>query len=155
MRGKFNYLQFGDNEMKQLLSITFEYGWGHSGVESWGGNWQVRACNEALEQIRTRVAMMTNLGELETFSKSDIDQKLDAKYTSGKSASSIEIGLGNKQNEEAKEKWVNANNLVIAVDNVQIKDGTAWTKTKDHPFRGRSWVASATMLCDIKIYGKE
>jgi hypothetical protein len=140
--------------MKLLLKLTDrEFGWSHSGVESWGANWPSRAETVALEQIRLAICKMVNLGELETFSRTDIDSQLTAEQTEGKDADSIKISYGDKQSNEWKERWVNANNFLVDIANVRATK--QWSKGKDHPLRGRSWNASATMLYDLEIYGKE
>lgn len=141
--------------MKLLHKDTFEYGWGHSGVESWGGNWHARARNEALEQIRRTVAKMVNLKELETFVKKDIKGSGGLEGSSGEDSSSVKISASGEKSTEERERWVNQNNYLINVENVRIKPGTDWTKTKKTWDGKRSWKASATMLCDLEIYGKE
>lgn len=140
--------------MKQLYKGTFEYGWGHSGVESWGGNWHARACNEALEQIRTSVARMVNLKELETFAKKDLKGSVAGEGSEGTDSSSFKVAVSGEKSMEERQRWVNENNFLIDVKNVRIKPGTDWTKTRNDPIRGRSWKASATMLCDLEIHGK-
>jgi hypothetical protein len=140
-------------EMKLLYEGTFEYGWSHSGVRSWGGNWGIRAQNEALEKIRRKVSTMVNLQELETFVKKDLNRSISGE---GSVKKSFKISASDSMSSEDKERWVNRNNLLINISDVRIKQGTDWTKTRDErPLGGRHWDASATMLCDLKIYGKE
>jgi hypothetical protein len=141
-------------EMKLLLELkSQEYGWGHSGHASWGGNWGVRAKNEALEQIRTKIASMVNLKELETFTKKDLKKDLNLE---GDKSGKAKIGLSDSKSNEEKLKWVNENNFLIEVSDVSIKPGTEYTRTRGGgPGRSRSWSASATMLYTLRIYGKE
>ena len=141
--------------MKLLYEGTFEYGWNHSGVESWGGNWDRRACNEALEQIRRTVAKMVNLKELETFVKKDLKGSFAGEESQKQDSSSLKISLSGEKSTQEKEHWVNQNNYIIDVKNVRIKPGSDWSKTKKNWDGKRSWKASATMLCDLQIYGKE
>lgn len=62
--------------MELLLETTGEFGWSHKGHDSWGDNWGVKACNEALGQISGRIREMANLRELETFSQSSLKDDL-------------------------------------------------------------------------------
>ena len=142
--------------MELVLELSNrEYGWGHSGVESWGGNWHARAKNEALEQIRTRIASMVNMKELETFTGTDIKRELDAEGAKGKDSASIKIGYSEGKSEQEKLRWVNENNFLIDISDVSIKPGSDWTKTKKPFGKPRTWQASATMVYALRIYGKE
>jgi hypothetical protein len=143
--------------MKLLLEITGEYGWTHSGVESWGGKWHVKACTVALEEIRKRLASMVNLKELETFSKQDIKSSLNIEGAKGKDSTSLKIGSGHDKSDEEREHVVNENNFLIDVSDVNIKPNTDYSKGKDERSTGgvRSWNASATMQYRVRIFGKE
>ena len=141
--------------MKLLHEGTFEYGWGHSGVSSWGSNWHVRACNEALEKIRRAVAKMVNLKELETFVKKDLKGSAGFEGSSGEDSSSIKISASGDKSTEERERWVNQNNYLIDIKNVRIKPGSDWTQSEKNWKGERTWKASATMFCDLQIYGKE
>ncbi len=142
--------------MKLLYEGTFEYGWSHSGITSWGANWHVNACNIALEQIRRRVASMVNLKELEAFVKTDLKRDIAGEGSESEDSSSFKISHSENKSNEWKENWVNENNYLIDVKNVRIKSGTDWADGEDNrPFGGRTWNASATMECDLQISGKE
>ncbi|MFC1836695.1 hypothetical protein ACFL2Q_18550 [Thermodesulfobacteriota bacterium] len=142
------------HRMRLLLDITGEYGWSHKGHESKGGNWGRWACNQSLEQIRGRIASMTNLQELESFTSRDLKNSVDA---AGKfSSDSVEIKIAGKHAMSSvdQSRWVNRNNLLIDVGDVRIKPGTDWTKTSQNWKGERSWEASATMLYRLRIFGR-
>ena len=141
--------------MKQLYEGTFEYGWSHKGVKGWGANWHRHARNIALEQIRKKIATMVNLKELETLAKKDLKQSLIGKGSKGKTGDSISISLSKDKSKEDQVRWLNENNYLIDIKNVQIIAGTDYTKSTDErPLRGRTFMASATMQVDLRIYGK-
>jgi hypothetical protein len=141
--------------LELLLELSGrEYGWFHSGIESWGSNWHVKAKNVALEEIRTRVASMVNLKELETFTNTDIKHDLEAEGTKDKSSTSIKIGYSEGRSEEDKLRWVNENNFLIDISDVNIKPGSDYTKTRKPFGKPRTWEASATMTYTLHIYGK-
>ena len=143
-------------EMPLALQLNnLQYGWSHSGVRTWGSRWEVRAKNEALEKIRRDVAKMVNLQQLETFTRSDIQKQIGLQ---GGETGSGKLDFSEGKSKEAREKWINENNYFIDVSNIRVKPGTAWTRTRvsGGPFGGRrSWRASATMLYDLRIYGKK
>lgn len=141
--------------MKLLHEAPFEYGWKHSGVESWGKHWHRRAVAVAYEQIRAKIASMVNLKELERFTKKDLSGKLGVTSTSTQDSSSLGVEFGGNKSDEERLRLVKENFFLVDVRNVRIKPGTDWSKTRDHWLRGRSWKASAVMLCDLLIYGKE
>lgn len=138
-----------------LYRGSSEFGWSHSGVRSWGGNWGVRAQNEALEQIKTRIASMVNLRQLDEFTHSNLTRKIDASGQYSEAIVSGKISLAESKDATSQSRWVNGNNFLIDVRNVRIKPGTDYSKTHDGgPFGGgRSWEASATMIYDYEVYG--
>jgi hypothetical protein len=139
-----------------LFSDTSEYGWHHKGVRSWGSNWGTRAVNEALEQIRTRIASMVNLKELEVELKKSGSKGFDLSGGSTKKGDlNGKIALSSSKSSEQRTIWVNENNYLVDVNNVRIKPGTEWTKTEKSLDGKRRWEASATMLYDVEIYGLE
>lgn len=135
--------------MKKLLDLKdCEYGWSHNGVKSWGKNWPTRAETEALEQIRNTIKAMVNLGELETFTKSDVSHNLGLE----KSKTGFKIALGDSMNEEERVRWLNKNNFLVDVGNVRA---TKQWSDSHYDMGKRSWKATATMLYDVRLYGKE
>lgn len=141
--------------MKLLLETTGEYGWSHEGHSSWGDDWHRMACNEALEQIRTRIASMVNLKELETFTNQDLKNNLNVEGAFSKDSSSFKIGSAHDKSKEEKQRWLNENNFLIDVSDVSVKPNTDWTKTEKNWKGERTWKASATLLYRVRIFGKE
>ncbi|MGG3799961.1 hypothetical protein [Metabacillus fastidiosus] len=140
--------------MKLLLDQPFTYGWSHSGVQSWGGNWQQNAVNQAAEQIRNSIGMMVNLKQLESFTKKDLKSALDVAGATSKISSSMKIGWKQDKSSTEQTNWVNQNNLLIDVSDVRIVPGTAWSKTEVNWKGERKWKASATMQYRLRIWGK-
>ena len=141
--------------MGLLLETTGEYGWSHKGHDSWGDNWGVNACNEALEQIRGRIREMVNLRELETFSNSNLKNSLGIDGAVAKDSASLKIATSYDKSDQEQVHWVNENNFLVDVANVRIKPGTGWTDTSQDWQGRRKWEASATMQYDLRIYGRK
>jgi hypothetical protein len=137
-----------------------EYGWDYDGNKSWGGKWQRRAVSQANNEIRNAIADMANLEQFERFTEVDIQRKLETQgkgnYSQAKAEGGHELGVkyddGKKKTNKEWRKY--RNNFIVVVDNVRIKPGTAWSKTEKNWKQERSWEASATVLYDVRIYGK-
>lgn len=143
-----------ERRMELLLDVTSTYGWSHKGHSSWGGNWGVRAVNEATEEIRNTVARMVNLKQLETFTQKDLKSSLDVAGAKGKDSASIKIGWAQSKSSTEQMNWINQNNFLIDVRDVSIIPGTSWTKTKKDPWTGKGkWEASARMQYRLLIWG--
>ena len=71
-----------------------------------------------------------------------------------KASNTIKIGTSQDKRKADKTIWVNENNFLIDVKNVRIKPGTDWTKSSKNWKGENSWEASATMLYDLRIFGK-
>lgn len=140
--------------MKLMLDQTFTYGWSHSGVQSWGANWGIHAVNQAAEQIRTSIAMMVNLQQLEVFTGKDLKSAIDVAGSEGMESSSIKIGWKKDMSTTEQMNWINRNNFLIDVSDVRIVPGTMWSKTETDWQGRRSWKASATMQYRLRIWGR-
>jgi hypothetical protein len=137
-----------------LLETTGEYGWSHEGHASWGGNWGVNACNEALGQISGHIREMANLRELETFSNSSLKDDLGLNGVVAEDSASLMLTTSVDKNNQEQVHWVNQNNFIVIVQNVRIKPGTDWSDTSQNWKGERTWKASATMQYDLRIWGR-
>ena len=140
-----------ERRMKLLLDKPFTYRWAYRGGQSWGANWKRKAVNNATEQIRTSIAKMVNLKQLEVFTKSDLKSLLDVSATKGKDSALVKIGWAEDKSTTEQVNWVNQNNLLIDVRDVEIVPGTEWIHK--NWLGSHTWKVSATMQYSLRIYG--
>jgi len=142
-----------ERRMKLLLNETFTYGWSHRGAQSWGAKWGIRAVNEATEEIQDSIARMVNLKQLETFTKKDLKSSLDIAGAKDKDSASIKIGWAENKSPIEQMNWVNQNNLLVDIRDVEIVPGTDWSTPKNDWMGSHVWKASALMRYRLLIWG--
>ena len=139
-----------------LYEGTAEYGWSHSGSQSWGGNWTANARNIVISKIRKEIGSMVNLRQLDSYVGKNVSRSITGagRGTYGYGEGSLSY-VGGKSSVQ-KQRWLNGNNYLIDVANVRLKPGTAYSKTKgDFWGNSKSWDASATFLYDYRVYGND
>ncbi|MGB3218653.1 MAG: hypothetical protein WBD79_14740, partial [Anaerolineae bacterium] len=116
-----------------LCQKSGEQSWYHKGHARWD-NWEVAACNEALDQIRGRVNQSMNLRQLETFTNSNLRDSLGVGLDVSDDSVSFKLATSEDRNNQAYVSWVNANNFLVEVANVRIKPGSAWSRLQQNQF---------------------
>ena len=146
-------VSYANAQMGELLYRgTARYGWSHKGVESWGGNWQVRAKNEALEAIRTRIASMVNWQQFYEFTGKNHASDFSGSGWGTAGAGGGSIKYAQSMNRTQQQQWVNRNNYLIDILSIRAVPGTAYSKTTSKHGK-RKWIASLQLEYTYAIYG--
>ena len=141
------------DEWKVLYRGTAVYPWSHEGHSSMGGNWGTWALDQAHAEISRHIASMVNLEQLETFVNSQQSTKIDFQRMIGVTAQSVNVSAAQGKSREEWSRWVNRNNYLINVSNVQEIPGTSGTKTSQDWQGRRSWKAWMTVRYTYEIIG--
>jgi hypothetical protein len=136
--------------------LTMEHGWSISQPSSWGAEWHRRALNEAIEQLKSRVADMANIETLIVSSSSSDSDKVNVTQAVSAAKALVQasgaIGVSSDSSTAESMHRTNRNNFIIFVDHAEIVPGSDWSKTECNWKGERSWQASLRIRAVVGIY---